>query len=136
MSEEPSHLAPYLRGAIVMALGLTVGSVMIMSSNSFSTFSPLPLTSPHVYVLATLTGILMAYMYENITHIALSVSASTAVAVGCLGLALALSLRAVGWTVSFDGLLRMMGMQLLTYGFAMLILQVAGVFLVLFIRKR
>ncbi|MFP4200495.1 MAG: hypothetical protein ACOCVQ_04275 [Bacillota bacterium] len=134
MTGEYSIGARLARIGTVVTLGLSAGFLMILSSNTFSPFSPVALGPIHLYIFIVLTGIIIGYLYREMSHMALSASGATILAAFSLTVALALEINAVGWAISPELLLNMVGIQVLTYAVTMIILQAVGVFVVLLLR--
>ncbi len=135
MNDRGDKLQVVPRIGSVLALGLSTGCLMVLSSTSYAPFSPVPISSPILYAMMAITGGWIAYLYREVSHMALAAALALVTAGACLGLALSLGLGWVGWTLSVDVFLTMVGVHLVSYTFAMAIFQVTGAFVVLMIRR-
>ncbi len=135
MTERVGVIGRRIRPLIVICLGLLLGCLMILSSTAFNSFAPVRIDSAVLYVVMAVSGAVIAFMYEEISQMALSALFSLVVSTACLGIVLTMSLRAVGWDLSVDLFLSMVGIHLVSYGFTTIIFQAAGAFVILITRR-
>ena len=135
MSRRGIQLMALARVGSVLALGLSTGGMMVLSSTSYAPFSPVPIIPPILYAMMAITGAWIAYLYREVSHMALAAALALLTAAACLGLALSLGLQWVGWALTVDVFLTMVGVHLVSYAFAMAIFQTMGAFIVLMIRR-
>ena len=135
MSRRGIQLMTLARAGSVLALGLSTGGMMVLSSTAYAPFSPVPIISPILYAMMAITGAWIAYLYREVSHMALAAALALLTAAASLGLALSLGLQWVGWALTVDVFLTMVGVHLVSYAFAMAIFQTMGAFIVLMIRR-
>ena len=124
-----------LRTLLLLFSGVMVGALMVLTSVSFAPFSPVPVSMSVLYLVMFLVGALLPTLYHDLTAIAMACLLIWLVAITMLGVALSAGLVAVGWELTFDTVLSLIGMHLLTYTVTLLVVQSAGCALALLLRR-
>jgi len=108
---------------------------MILSSTSFSPFAPVQVGSTILYVAMALSGLVIAISFEDIKGMVVSALLAMLTGVALLAIALSLGLQAVGWTITVDVFLTMVGVHILSYAFTTSIFQAMGAFFALIVKR-
>jgi len=123
------------RWIVTVCLGLCLGCLMILSSTSFSPFAPVQVGSTILYVAMALSGLVIAISFEDIKGMVVSALLAMLTGVALLAIALSLGLQAVGWTITVDVFLTMVGVHILSYAFTTSIFQAMGAFFALIVKR-